>query len=91
MYVVSSIEALRGVSLAKTEFDYTTTKTNNISNFSAWHYRAMLIPQLLPPTSAPNFETERKVLLQKGAQFYLYTLLMNRVREIAQWTLGGSR
>ena len=73
-YVVSSIEKLRGVSLAKTEFDYTTTKTNNISNFSAWHNRAMLIPQLLPPATAPNFDTERKALLQKGAQLRLYSL-----------------
>jgi hypothetical protein len=73
-YVVSSIEKLRGVSLAKSEFDYTTTKTNNISNFSAWHNRAMLIPQLLPPTTAPNFDTERKAFLQKGAQLHLYSL-----------------
>ena len=65
---MSSIEKLRGVSLAKAEFDYTTTKTNNISNFSAWHNRAMLIPKLLPPISAPNFETERKAFLQKGVQ-----------------------
>jgi len=73
-YVVSSIEKLRGVSLAKTEFDYTTTKTNNISNFSAWHNRAMLIPQLLPPITVPNFDTERKAFLQKGAQSHLYSL-----------------
>jgi len=70
-YVVSNIEKLRGESLAKTEFEYTTTKTNNISNFSAWHNRAMLIPQLLPPASAPDFETERKVFLQKGEQSYI--------------------
>jgi geranylgeranyl transferase type-2 subunit alpha len=73
--VVSSIEKLRGVSLAKTEFDYTTTKTNNISNFSAWHNRAMLIPKLLPPTTAPNFETERKAFLQNGTAIPLFILL----------------
>jgi geranylgeranyl transferase type-2 subunit alpha len=63
---VSSIEKTRGVSLAKSEFDYTTTKSNNISNFSAWHNRANLIPHLLPPTDASNFEDERKVLLEAG-------------------------
>ena len=87
---MSSVEKLRRVSLAKTEFDYTTTKTNNISNFSAWHNRAMLIPQLLPAASAPNFEAERKALLQTGVQVCLF-MLTGRIREIAQWTLGGSR
>jgi len=90
-YVVSSIEKLRGVSLAKTEFDYTTTKTNNISNFSAWHNRAMLIPQLLPPTAAPNFETERKTFLEKGARKFVFIWLTRRIRTNAQWTLGRSR
>jgi len=71
---VSSIEKLRGVSLAKTEFDYTTQKTNNISNFSAWHNRAMLIPRLLPPKTAPTFEAERKAFLQKGVQIYIHLL-----------------
>lgn len=67
-YVVSSIEKVRGISLAKTEFDYTTTKTNNISNFSAWHNRANLIPHLLPPTTAANFEDERKTFLERGSE-----------------------
>ena len=65
-YVVASIERLRGVSLAESEFNYTTTKTNNISNFSAWHNRANLIPRLLPPTTAPDFEDKRKEFLERG-------------------------
>src|SRR5579859_7516781 len=32
-YVVASIEKAKGISLAKKEFDYTTVKTNNISNY----------------------------------------------------------
>jgi geranylgeranyl transferase type-2 subunit alpha len=68
-YVVSNIEKLRGISLAKSEFDYTTSKTNNISNFSAWHNRANLIPYLLPSITADNFEEERKAFLQRGYYF----------------------
>jgi geranylgeranyl transferase type-2 subunit alpha len=63
---VANIEKRDGVSLAKSEFDYTTIKTNNISNFSAWHNRANLIPHLLPPTTAENFEEERKAFLERG-------------------------
>src|SRR5947199_9371356 len=59
-YVVASIEHAKGISLAKKEFDYTTLKTNNISNFSAWHNRATLIPKLLPPPIAETFHKERK-------------------------------
>ena len=65
-YVVASIEKVKGVSLAKKEFDYTTTKTNNISNFSAWHNRANLIAYLLPSTTSDTFDRERHTLLQTG-------------------------
>ena len=65
-YVVASIEKAKGISLAKKEFDYTTLKTNNISNFSAWHNRATLIPKLLPPPTAETFHKERQSLLQSG-------------------------
>jgi len=34
----------------------------------------MLIPRLLPPTTAPTFEAERKAFLQKGAQFHIHLL-----------------
>jgi hypothetical protein len=68
-YVVANIEKVRGVSLAKTEFDYTTAKTNNISNFSAWHNRANLIPTLLPPVTATDFEHERKAFLAAGLSY----------------------
>ena len=70
-YVVANIERLRDVSLAENEFDYTTTKTNNISNFSAWHNRANLIPHLLPPTTASDFEDKRKEFLRRGYIIFL--------------------
>jgi len=65
-YVVESIEKTRNVSLAQSEFDYTTSKTNNISNFSAWHNRANLIPKLLPPISDSSFEEQRRSFLASG-------------------------
>jgi geranylgeranyl transferase type-2 subunit alpha len=65
-YVVANLEQKRGTSLSKSEFAYTTTKTNNISNFSAWHNRANLIPALLPPWTDSNFEQEKKTFLMKG-------------------------
>ena len=63
---MASIEKRRGISLAQSEFDYTTTKTTDISNFSAWHNRALLVPRLLPPSDSPAFETARKSFLKKG-------------------------
>jgi geranylgeranyl transferase type-2 subunit alpha len=65
-YVVENLERTRGTSCSKSEFEYTTTKTNNISNFSAWHNRANLIPTLLTPQTDFNFEQERKTFLAKG-------------------------
>jgi len=63
---VENLEKTREKSLAKSEFDYTTTKTNNISNFSGWHYRANLIPCLLPSPDATDFEEKRKEFLNTG-------------------------
>jgi geranylgeranyl transferase type-2 subunit alpha len=64
--VVENIEKTRGKSLAQAEFEYTTAKTNNISNFSAWHNRANLIPQLLPQSTSPDLPNARKKLLHSG-------------------------
>jgi len=75
-YVVASIEQVRGTSLSKSEFEYTTAKTNNISNFSAWHNRANLIPKLLPLPADPNFESERKAFLDRGT-FALYNYCLS--------------
>ncbi|SCU88145.1 LADA_0E08460g1_1 [Lachancea dasiensis] len=45
--VVEQLENLTGVSLNQQELDYTTEKINaNISNFSAWHQRASLLPRM---------------------------------------------
>jgi hypothetical protein len=71
---VASIEKRRGISLAKSEFDYTTTKTNDISNFSAWHNRALLVPRLLPPSDSPAYETERKSFLKRGLHHWIVDL-----------------
>ena len=60
------MEKVKGVSLARKEFDYTTSKTNNISNFSAWHNRANLVPFLLPSPVSETFDRERQILLQTG-------------------------
>jgi geranylgeranyl transferase type-2 subunit alpha len=71
-YVVVNIERARGSSLSESEFEFTTNKTNNISNFSAWHNRANLIPTLLPPRTDPKFEDERKAFLTKGPFSYFH-------------------
>jgi geranylgeranyl transferase type-2 subunit alpha len=89
-YVVSNIENSRGISLAKTEFDYSTTKTNNISNFSAWHSRSNLIPHLLPPTSSPDFEHERKIFLETGLNVHHLSGLIRRAQKNAKWFVGRS-
>ncbi|CCE65877.1 hypothetical protein TPHA_0N00960 [Tetrapisispora phaffii CBS 4417] len=45
--VISSIENRTGESMDKEEFEYSSNKiNNNISNFSAWHQRANMIPAM---------------------------------------------
>ncbi|UKZ68293.1 uncharacterized protein TrAtP1_009329 [Trichoderma atroviride] len=49
-YVVAQLESpeLDGKSMAEDEFAYTTTMIQaNLSNFSAWHNRSLLIPKVL--------------------------------------------
>lgn len=48
--------------MTKQEFDYTTRMINsNLSNFSAWHNRSKLIPELLSETKADH-KTRREFL-----------------------------
>lgn len=60
--VVVEIERLSGKSLREEEFAYTTKMIKtNLSNFSAWHYRSVLIPEVLLGRDAG--EIERKEML----------------------------
>lgn len=66
-YVVSQLESaqLNGKSLVEPEFEYTTRMIGqNLSNFSAWHNRAKLIPRLLDERKAGA--AARKEFLNKG-------------------------
>ncbi|KAJ3498581.1 hypothetical protein NLG97_g1013 [Lecanicillium saksenae] len=65
-YVVSHLEStkLDGQSMAEAEFSYTKTMIeNDLSNFSAWHNRAQLIPRLLKERNADD--ASRRVFLDK--------------------------
>lgn len=66
-YVVSHLESSRldGQSMVESEFAYTTTMVNfNLSNFSAWHNRAQLIPRLLVERNAND--SLRREFLDEG-------------------------
>ncbi|KAL9534889.1 Geranylgeranyl transferase type-2 subunit alpha [Sphaerulina musiva] len=53
--VVENIERLSHSSMCEAEFAYTTQMINsNLSNFSAWHNRGQLLPQLLHERAADD-------------------------------------
>ncbi|KAL2132397.1 hypothetical protein VTI74DRAFT_3874 [Chaetomium olivicolor] len=71
-HVVAQLEseALRGGSMAETEFEYTQKMIGgDLSNFSAWHSRSKLIPRLLEERRAGEGE-RRKVLDQELHQIH---------------------
>jgi geranylgeranyl transferase type-2 subunit alpha len=58
-------EALKGTSMVESEFEYTTKMIKaNLSNFSAWHNRSKLIPQLLDERKADD--AARRKFLDDG-------------------------
>lgn len=66
--VVAELESssLGAGSLVEPEFDYTTEMIKvDLSNFSAWHNRAKLIPKLLKERNATD--QERRALLEDGS------------------------
>lgn len=66
-YVVSHLESaeLEGRSMAESEFAYTTKMIKgDLSNFSAWHNRAQLIPRLLVEREADD--SSRRAFLDQG-------------------------
>lgn len=71
--VVNSLETLNDgegtrKSMAKEEFDYARKMvSSNLSNFSAWHYRTVLIQRLLQEGSASD--AERKKMLDDGTSW----------------------
>lgn len=65
-YVVAQIEKAEESSKAQREFEYTTAAINsNFSNFSAWHNRTKLIPQILSQVpDADDRDQRRRELLK---------------------------
>ncbi|TAQ88215.1 hypothetical protein B7494_g3458 [Chlorociboria aeruginascens] len=56
-HVIAQLEspALHGQSMTESEFEYTTRMVSaKLSNFSAWHYRSVLIPKLLNERNADD-------------------------------------
>ena len=55
----------KGSSMVESEFDYTTRMIKtNLSNFSAWHARSVLIPRLLSERNASD--EDRIAMLDSG-------------------------
>lgn len=73
--IVSEIERIGGESLVEKEFGYTEKMIqSNLSNFSAWHNRSMLIPRVLEERNASA--ESRKELFDKEVEMIttaLYT------------------
>ncbi|RMZ85034.1 hypothetical protein DV738_g369, partial [Chaetothyriales sp. CBS 135597] len=58
--VITSLEQLKGESMARSELDYTTKMIKaNLSNFSAWHNRSQLLLRILNEQQASDTERRR--------------------------------
>ncbi|RMD41261.1 hypothetical protein DV735_g3847, partial [Chaetothyriales sp. CBS 134920] len=58
--VITSLEQLKGESMARSELDYTTKMIKaNLSNFSAWHNRSQLLLRTLNEQQASDEERRR--------------------------------
>ena len=73
--VIAALERLSDQSggheqaMTESEFQYTTKMINsNLSNFSAWHNRSVLIPRLLNEKQADK--QARKNMLEEGECFF---------------------
>lgn len=61
--LIANIERMTGESRDKEELDYATANTNkNISNYSAWHQKAVLIPKMFEKN---EIEDEREFVLKE--------------------------
>ncbi|ODQ80913.1 hypothetical protein BABINDRAFT_165666 [Babjeviella inositovora NRRL Y-12698] len=73
------------VQLANIEFEYTTQKINaNLSNYSAWHQRSKLVPQLLlSPPPGSLFERPSEFLTTEIA--YLTNAMYTDAADSSHW------